>query len=438
MFERSKGSGDYLRQIRNNAEEKTEIIEAALDAGTLPRTEEGKIRIAELGTGGGESLRALKTKLASANDVELIAVDIIPDLAASLKKELDVLAVGAEANHLPFASESLSAVNASALMHEVNSYGFKDDAGTMRYGIEAVRAAFSEFNRVLMPEGVVAYRDMLAPLENMQEPKTVTYHRKSWTSFADWFLKDFLKTEPLVYDASSVKAKEKGGNFELDAPIGLQRELQRHYLMLRDYIRTVKAEEFGITTARSDWLDKDAGLKTVTFLADARVASVVDLSSFEMHESAEGNVYRADSDRFDAMYDEMMEFYWQQLKNGAEGGSDFGKIIDAWKMREGTEHYLYGNIGDMLRIAVDASIGAGGSSVLLPEFPEDIVVVPRNYYNRYLAQVADKPEADGKQMIAFKKMPRERGIVAFGRLAESKRGMVDPSVLEMLRSKLEA
>jgi hypothetical protein len=302
----------------------------------------------------------------------------------------------------------------------------------------AVEEAFSEFDRVLMPEGIVAYRDVLAPLENIQEMKTATYDRRSWARFTDWFLEDFLKTEPKLYDAADVKEEKKDGVLALHAPAGLQRELQRHYLMLRDYLRTVKADEFGITMARSDWRDKDAGLKEITFLADDRVASAVDLSSFEMHESAEGKVYRADSDRFDALYDEMMEFYWQKLDDGTDGGPEFGKIIDAWKAREGAEHYLYGNIGDLLRIAVRASIDAGNSHVLLPEFPEDIVVAPRNYYDRYLGQVIDKPEIDGKQMISFKKMPRERGIAALARLAASDRNVVDPSVLRELRSELEA
>ena len=438
MFEHSKGSGDYLKQIRNNVEEKTGIIEAALGAGTLPRSQDGKLRIAELGTGGGESLRALKAELGDVADAELIAVDIVPDLAASLKKELDVSAVGAEANHLPFANGSLSAVNASAVIHEVSSYGSKNEAGEMRYGTEAVKEAFSEFYRVLMPEGIVAYRDVLAPVENIHEMKTAAYGRRSWAMFADWFLKDFLKTEPKLYDGADITEEKKDGNLVLGAPAGVQRELQRHYLMLRDYLRTVKAGEFGITIARSDWIDKDAGLKTMTFLADDRVASAIDLSSFEMHESAEGKVYRADSDRFDEIYDKMMEFYWQQLKDGADGGPEFGKIIDAWKAREGAEHYLYGNIGDMLQIAVRAGIDAGDPQVLLPEFPEDITVAPRNYYDRYLGQAVDKPEVDGKQMISFKKMPRERAIAALTRLAASDQNVVDPSILKELRSELEA
>ena len=82
-------------------EEKTGIIEGLMTPVTLPRSKDGKLRIAELGTGGGESLREMKEELGDVADAELIAVDIVPDLAASLKKELDISAVGAEANHLP-------------------------------------------------------------------------------------------------------------------------------------------------------------------------------------------------------------------------------------------------------------------------------------------------------------------------------------------------
>jgi len=44
-------------------------------------------------------------------------------LVASLKKETGIEGVSADAGVLPFASESISAINASAIFHEISSYG---------------------------------------------------------------------------------------------------------------------------------------------------------------------------------------------------------------------------------------------------------------------------------------------------------------------------
>lgn len=405
MLQSNKESGDYLMQIKNNTSEKTGIIGQSLENQRLPKTENGATRIIELGTGGGESLRRLKETSAKINGAEVIAVDIIPNLAATLKKEIGVEAVAADAGNLPFIDEQISAINASAIFHEISSYGARDNGGKLLYGTEAIQRSFKELNRVLLPEGIVAYRDILAPPENLQEQKTVEYNRESWLLFAEWFLKDFISSQPEFYKQATIQIKKIKNGFSLKAPIGLQRELQRHYLMFRDYLRTVKQDEFGITMLRSDWLNEKEGLKTVTFSVNGRVASMADLSAFEMHNSANGKVYRGDSDKFDKIYDDLMEYYFHNLNNGDQDASDFKNIINDWKEREGHEHYLYGNITDLLKLSIDVSGQTHNPYILFPESAEDIKIEPRYYYNRYLNQAVGSPEKDGKQIVAFKKLP---------------------------------
>jgi ubiquinone/menaquinone biosynthesis C-methylase UbiE len=288
MFKSSKESGDYLGQIRNNIQEKTDIVGRALDTGNLPKTKNGVLRLVELGTGGGESLRRLKEKTSNLANTELIAVDIIPELLSSLKKEIGMEAVASDAGNLPFADESISAVNASAVLHEISSYGTKSKEGVAIYGKEAVRQALLELNRVLLPEGIIAYRDVLAPVGDLNESKAVEYKGESWELFAKWFLQDFVNSQPKIYKQSDIEIQKTGENFSVTAPAGLQREFQRHYLMLRDYLRTVKTREFGVDMLRSVWLNETQGLKSITFSIEDRLISKVDLSVFDSHESAGG------------------------------------------------------------------------------------------------------------------------------------------------------
>lgn len=438
----SKEAGDYLFQISNNVEEKVGVIEAELKVNSLPRDENGHIKIVELGTGGGESLRRLKEQTGANKDVEIIASDIIPRLVSSLKRELDVKALAVDAGHLPFKDESVSAINASALLHEVSSYGTKEKASEpgvdtkIVRGKKAVIQVLGELNRVLLPGGVVAYRDVLAPRGgDLKSPKRVEYNRKSWESFAKWFLPDFVKDQPQPsYRRVNIEDSDPSG-FALVGSAEIQREFQRHYLMLRDYLRTIVSKEFGITTLRAEWADKSAGLKSVTFTVDERIAQHLDLSLFETHKSSGGMVYRGDSDQFDKLYDDVMEYYFVQMSEDSGEGKRFKSIIDQWKEREGSESYLYGNVNDLLEFSVEASKENKSDYYLLPESPDDIVIAPRFYYDRYLGQVADDPEEDGKQIVTLRKLSRDRAMQALNHLASS--DSLDADSLERLRLEFE-
>jgi SAM-dependent methyltransferase len=435
----SKEAGDYLFQIRNNTPEKVGVIEKELEGQTLPRDKTGRIKIVELGTGGGESLRRLKANPETNGDVDLVALDVIPNLVSTLKKEVGVEGVAADAGNLPFADESISAVNASALFHEVSSYGTQgrtsepgEDIKILK-GKEAVIQTLGELNRALLPGGVLAYRDVLAPKQDLKEPKKVKYSRNSWRLFAKWFLVDFNDTEYQAQEEVHLNSDDSH-EFILDGPVSVQREFQRHYLMLRDYLRAVAHKEFGITTLRADWVNQTEGLKSVTFTVDEKVISHVDLSSFEAHQSSSGTVYRGDSDRFDELYDGLMEYYFQEVSKHSHDGNNFENVIDGWKEREGSEHYLYGNISDLLEFSVDASDQTQSDYFLMPESTDDVVIAPRFYYDRYLKQVVDNPERDGKQIVTFRKLPRDRALQAIDNLSDSEN--LDAKSLEKIKLKI--
>jgi len=446
MFNLNKESGDYLKQIRNNIPEKISLLKRALDSGELPWTADGKMRIVELGIGGGESLKELREQTDGREDVELLAVDIMPKLVASLKNETGLDGVAADAGALPFKDGSVSAVNASAIFHEVSSYGTRRRSSGMGkteiiFGREAVLNTLEELNRILIPGGQLAYRDVLAPSGDLSQLKTARYFHKSWRSFAGWFMEDFLHSNLHYHEEKEAVSSETVDGLSLTASVGLQREFQRHYLMFRDFLRNCSPQDFGVSIHRSDWLDMNKGLKTVTFSLDERLAAHLDLSSLEGHNSAEGLIYRSDSDRFDKIYDDIIEHYFSELRSGSDIGQKFRKLIGDWKEREGLEHYIYGNIGDMLNLSCDASDSTDSHWILFPESSKDIVVAPRFYYNRYLKQVIDEPEKDGKQMISFKKMTREQArqsleAIGFSSLAEN--GGLDSAKVEQLRRRTQA
>lgn len=444
MLKPIKESGDYLKQIRNNVSEKIGVIDRDLNKKSLPKTKDGRIRIIELGTGGGESLKQLKERMTSLDNVELIAIDIIPKLVASLKKEIKVEGVAADAGNLPFANESVSAFNASAVFHEISSYGTssflqRKDGAKILYGREAIVKTLGEFNRVLLPGGRLAYRDVLAPAGNLKEQKTVRYSHKSWRLFAEWFIKNFSDSNTHFYEGTNTNIVDAEGEFVLTSSVGFQREFQRHYIMLRDYLRNVKSQEFGLKIVRSGWLNENEGLKSITFSLDDRLASVVDLSGFEIHESSGEKIYRGNSDQFDKIYDDVMEYYFTQLDNGSTDGNIFREIIEMWKEREGLEHYVYGNIADMLKFSCEATNSANSSWVLFPESISDITTPPRFYYNRYLKQVSDSPEKDGKQIIAFKKISKEQARKTLENLQSSplSQEILDNETIKQLIKSLE-
>jgi ubiquinone/menaquinone biosynthesis C-methylase UbiE len=89
---------------------------------------------------------------------------------------------------MPFGTSSFDAINVSSILHEISTYGYTSENDKI-YGIEAITAAVSEMKRVLKEDGILFYRDILAPEEQ-------TFYQKEYSDsavcyFLDLFLKNF-------------------------------------------------------------------------------------------------------------------------------------------------------------------------------------------------------------------------------------------------------
>lgn len=104
-----------MSQIANNPDEKIGELADAITKGQLPRASDGRLKILELGTGGGESIGVLKKALDGRQDVDVFAADVSVGILRKIQNERGVVSVAADAMKLPFKESSLSAINASAV-----------------------------------------------------------------------------------------------------------------------------------------------------------------------------------------------------------------------------------------------------------------------------------------------------------------------------------
>lgn len=402
-----------MSQIANNPDEKIGELADAITKGQLPKAPDGRLKILELGTGGGESIGVLKKALDGRQDVDVFAADVSVGILRKIQNEQGVASVAADAMKLPFKENSLSAINASAVFHEVSSYGSfgnKPEADAEKpYGREAVRQAFIEIQGALMPEGMLTYRDVFCP-DGMFEEKTIIYNSKAWKHFAKWFYPGFLEanTRAFPQDGQS-KIEEDSESMQLTTSRHLHRELQRHYLMLRDYLRTQLAANIGLEVIKEEWTDKEKGIKTHEFLARDMLHQLL-----RQGEAAETyGRHTMQSEEYDALFDRLIE---ELLEQELDGGSPLGVELSGWKKREGKEVYTYASIREMLDVACDSSTEVKDGYILFPKIGDDIKVLPRDYYNRYLQEVIDAPEFDGKQIVRFHKISLQEALQALDSL----------------------
>lgn len=408
-----KESDGYLSQIANNPDEKIGELAGAIIKDELPKATDGRLKVLELGTGGGESIGALKKSLENRQDVDVFAADVSVGILRKIQSEQGAPSVAADAMRLPFKENSLSAVNASAVFHEVSSYGSfgsKPETEVEKpYGREAVKRAFIEIQGALMPEGMLAYRDVYCP-DGMFEEKTVSYSSKAWKHFAKWFYPEFLEANTRTFPQDGQpRIEEDGESMKLTASKHLHRELQRHYLMLRDYLRTQLADNIGLEVVKEEWMDKESGIKTHEFLVRGMLYQLL-----KQGEAGEGyGKYTMQSEEYDALFDKLIE---QTLEQELGASSSIGVELSGWKKREGKEVYTYASIREMLDVACDSSAEAKDGYILFPKIADDIKVLPRNYYNRYLQEIVDAPEFDGKQIVRFHKISLQEALLALDSL----------------------
>ena len=392
-----KDSSRYLELIGGNANEKIGYIIDSLKRNELPVVE-GQIRILEIGPGGGESLEKLKEAIdegvgVDQIDKDKIAIDFIPGLDMSdyessqkmIQDTKDRLGEDAKiviglAQQLPFKSEAFSAINASAVFHEIYSYSD---------GYESLNQTMKDVSRALAMGGILAYRDLAAPVEDLEKMSADIYKESSWIHFLKRFLPYFLSKSRGAEDGrySSDKAVMKQGGelinniadanlsveLEFEASLGLIREIQRHFI-----------------TFRSDFmddndLDKDTSPEIVNKELDAFFDSII------------------------------------------AGDKDNAKFYDDWLNKEGSESYICYNLPDLIKNFAKQSIeGSNGEYVMLPQSAEDIKTIIRNKYQDYLEASVANPLPEGKQLIRFKKMSIDDGLTTIQELKS------DPQMKEVL------
>lgn len=250
----------YLDLIRYNCDEKIGILPYIL--------EKGKGTYLEIGT-GGDPVAKMLDKIPSTSDVSIIASDIDQDVLKSLPIRNPKLQKYIDAKIGPklqlqklnaidmsiFEDNFFSGINASSVVHEIFSY---------ENGFKGIENFFKEAFRTLKPEGILVYRDPEG-IRNNKSIVSVNLQNKSIRLFFHIFIYKFLdkkgsflgKTERKVqvYNPKNIifhiyKKNESdiinltykqylevpsydidfNRNYKLTLPLGLYREVARHYL----------------------------------------------------------------------------------------------------------------------------------------------------------------------------------------------------------------
>lgn len=417
----SKSSQQYLDTAANgNGHEKALFATEALRRLKLAGKE--AVHLTEIGPGGGAAVDTLVQKIGAGRDmypqdmsfsfVELDGVE--SQSLAHARQRLDAIGpsemFAGDAKYLDtVVDRQPDVITASAVFHEIYSY-----AG----GYGAVTSTIDGISRALHPGGYFSYRDVFS-VDRLSQHERVThvYDHEGWVRFAVQFLPHYLAEacHPYHREDDDIKLHQdsKYLNFDsinpekalsINAPVGLLRELQRHYITFRDHVW--RAGAIGLTPIlegdrASDWLDIKRGHKRVYFRSTAQ-----DLLLNAMSEECLDGTRVVDSDMFDATSDALLNEFLKQAE--CAGSTQRATWLD-WLKREGSETYTYMTAGRFIGAVARRSIEVNdGKTVLLPQRSEDVRVAPRAYYNRFLEQQLINPLRDGKQLILFKNIDIRR------------------------------
>lgn len=390
----------YLDQISNNSSEKYGDLESLIKEDGLPKIG-GKVKILELGTGGGQTIKELKNQLNGKENVDIIGLDKVSLFASQYQREVNSPAVVADAGMLPFQNKSLSAINASSIFHEIYTYGVNKSKNKVIRGKGAVEKVLAEINRTLAPNGVLMYRDVACP-ENYSEIKKVNYSRNSWVEFIKKYLPRLTEALKGVdsKNVENIKSEEDNSGTTITSAIKIHREIQRHYLTFRDFFRKKMAKDMGAKVLSESWEDKIEGIKSHSLELTAGALRIY----LDNHISSDVQqnkkfIISMFSDEYDDFTDKLIE---QTMKGQSKN------ISEEWFKREGSEIYTYASPSELTETTsaiIDRS-KFGGEDYCLEA--ESVKMIPRYYYQRYLNRVIDNPEFEGKQSIKFVKSEKRK------------------------------
>ncbi|MGH4019966.1 MAG: hypothetical protein ACRDT0_12150 [Pseudonocardiaceae bacterium] len=395
----------------------------------LGRVGHAQPRVVEVGPGGGAAVSFLaaqlandrKTDLDQARTVHLTLVEAPGVASQSLSTAAEEFnQVGkCELRH-GFAqdigtllAEPVDVISASALLHEVYSYGG---------GYAGLHAMMRTLPTVLNPGGFFAYRDVYAiDGPSLHERVIQSYNSRAWLAFLRLFTPQYLAegTHPYHRADDELVARQNSRIVpvaELDpatcavitAPAGLFREIQRHYITFRDHVW--RSGALGFTPVldgnlAADWIDFRAGHKRVHYRLGDEVPWLT--TSQRMMLAAMSEPYTdhhtIDSDIFDSVTDVALLAF---LDAAESVDAACRQVWESWLLREGRETYAYMTLDGLLTAFVVHSAEADTDTVLMPIQAGDIARVDRHYYKRFLTKRLANPLPDAKQLVLFRNMPR--------------------------------
>lgn len=416
-----KSNAGYLDVAANaHGAEKALLMKHALQ-----RLHHARPHVVEVGPGGGSAVTYLAAQFADdparGHDVQLTLIEAPGVLSQSLTSAVkEFNKVGTCEVRYGFAqdlgsllADPVDVISASALLHEVYSYGG---------GYAGLHAMIRTLPSVLTPGGFFAYRDVYAVAgPSLHERVVQSYNSRAWLTFLRLFTPQYLAegTHPYHHADDELVARQDSKIVPLadlnprscaviSAPVGLLREIQRHYITFRD--QAWRSGVLGFTPAldgdlAADWIDFRAGHKRVHYRLSEEVARLSGPQRTMLTAMSEpyGDRYTIDSDIFDAVTDVAL----LTLLDAAEcGDTTCQQVWESWLRREGRETYAYMPLEQLLTQFVVRSAEAETDTVLIPAQPDDIRRIGRHYYNRFLTKRLANPLLDAKQLVLFQNVPR--------------------------------
>ncbi|WP_246010790.1 hypothetical protein [Nocardia mexicana] len=387
----------------------------------LQRVSSGIPHVVEIGPGGGAAVQFLATRLADDNrQVRLTLLEVPGVTSQSLTAAIDdfnevgscVLVHGWAQDITSLLGEPVDVISASALLHEVYSYGG---------AYSGLHTMMRILPTVIRDYGYFVYRDVYAvDAPSLHERVVQSYSTQAWLQFLRLFLPHYLREgiHPYHHHDDEVVARQNSRIVPvadldtrvcavIEAPVGIFREVQRHYITFRDHVWRSGVLRFRPVLdgpLADDWIDFRSGHKRVHYaVTESDWMPTAQTSNLLAVSESFGDHMVVDGDIFDAVSDVAL----MAFMTAAEYDTDCARTWESWRAREGRETYAYLTIDELLAAFAVNSIEASAhqDTVLMPVSTEDVFTRDRRYYNRFLSKRLPNPLTDAKQFVLFQNIP---------------------------------
>lgn len=210
-----------------------------------------------------------------------------------------------------------------------------------------------EIKRVLKEDGILYYRDVLAPKEQI-------FYKKEYTDpavcyFLDLFLISFTESYPYLYTKNS-KIEKNNGMYHIHASNFFHRDIQKHFLQC---LENISAFLLSFSNIKSE----DLGEIEVLTIAHKMFC----------------------------------------IKVIGQQDSLLREVICEWLKREGKEKYLYLSLDDLI-LLFESDMEKDGSILkkIDIEYTKSGRIV-RDAKTNFLSTTIENPETEGKQIAVFQK-----------------------------------